>query len=87
MGVETIGTFGKYPSVTLRVPADVRAQAKLGLELSKKHGAEAHLARTKMGRARAKQLMAGKITLRDLVIMRSYFARHAGDIRGVKLNR
>ncbi len=87
MGVETIGTFGKYPSVTLRVPADVRAQAKLGLELSKKHGTKAHLARTKMGRARAKQLMAGKITLRDLVIMRSYFARHAGDIRGVKLNR
>lgn len=89
MGAEPIGSFGRYPDKTFPVPAAVKAQAKLGLELIKKHGKPDYLERTKVGRHRARQLMTGKpkVTLRDIVYIRSYLRRHAKDVAGVPLNK
>ena len=83
MGAEPIGSFGDYAHLTFRVPAAVRKAAVLGLKL----GSVAP--NTKVGRHRARQLSTGspKVTLRDIVYIRSYLKRHAVDIKGVRLDK
>lgn len=88
MGAEPIGSFGEYPKKTFSVPAAVRSAAKQGLSLGKKYGTPTYHERSKVGRHRARQLANGspRVTLRDIVYIRSYLRRHKQDIRGVKLN-
>ena len=79
MGAQPIGSHGKYQALTFAVPRDVAAAAREGLRLRN----AGHRGGTEVGAARAKQLATGspKVTLRDLVYMRAYFARHSVDWR------
>ncbi len=57
-------------------PAEVAAAAKRGLELREKF----HRGGTSVGVQRAKQLAEGRhVSLRDVVAMSAYFARHNVD--------
>lgn len=71
-----LGSDGKYPKIRYIIPAAVRKEAKRGLEMRALYGRGG----TDVGRDRAKQLVSAQsVTLRDVVFMRSYFRRHAGD--------
>lgn len=76
-GAMPLGSHGKYAKKTFAVPAAVKKAAKRGLQLREVYGRGG----TEVGLARARQLSTGspKVTLRDLVHMRSYFRRHAVD--------
>lgn len=65
-----IGSHGSYEKLYFDVPQQVKANAKRGIEESENASA--------IDLARAKQLSTGKprVTLRDIVNMRQYFARH-----------
>lgn len=84
MGAEPIGSHGHYEKMTFKVPAAVAHAARHGLALREKCGTAAYKERTKVGAKRARQLSSGRptVTLRDIVFMRSYFRRHAVDLRG-----
>ena len=79
MGAKPIGSFGKYEHKTHSVPTAVRRAVQEGLRLRDKY----RRGGTDVGVARARQLATGspKVTTRDLVYMRAYFARHAVDFR------
>lgn len=79
MGAKPIGSHGKYKPLTFAVPRAVAAAARRGLALR----AAGRRGGTDVGVARAKQLSTGspRVSLRDLVYMRSFFARHAVDWR------
>lgn len=79
MGAQPIGSHGRYKPVTFAVPRAVAAAARAGLALR----AKGHRGGTDVGAARAKQLATGspRVSLRDLVYMRAYFARHSVDWR------
>lgn len=72
-----MGSHGRYEERTFAVPAAVAAAARDGLRLRKKFGRGG----TDVGEDRAKQLSTGhpRVTLRDIVHIRSYFQRHAVD--------
>lgn len=77
MGAEPIGSHGSYEPILFETPHEVRLAAYDGLVLHNRY----RRGGTHVGIARAKQLWLGspKVTLRDLVYMRSYFRRHAVD--------
>lgn len=79
MGARPIGSVGKYPAKTFPVPRSVANAAREGLRLRRIY----RRGGTDVGVARARQLATGspRVTVRDLVHMRSYFARHAVDWR------
>lgn len=79
MGARPLGSFGKYPKKTFAVPRSVSASARKGLALRAKYKRGG----TDVGVARALQLAysSPSVTVRDIVHMRSYFARHAVDWR------
>lgn len=74
-GVRSIGGHGDYEPIWFLVPAAVRSAARRGLALREAWGRGG----TPVGIARARQLVLGEITLRDAVVMRAWFARHARD--------
>lgn len=76
-GARPIGSHGGYEELTFPVPAAVASAARDGLRLRKKYGRGG----TDVGEDRAKQLSSGhpRVTLRDIVHIRSYFQRHAVD--------
>jgi hypothetical protein len=83
-GARPIGSHGDYPRKTFPVPAEVRSAAALGLAYRSRMD-RAYQDRTEVGAERARQL-AGKgpaVTLRDVHVMRNWFARHEQDVRGV----
>lgn len=86
---EPLGTHGDWPKKTFKIPASVRKQASLGIELRDEFGTKAYKERTLVGLKRANQLASGKpvVTMRDLVVMRNWFERHAGDIKGKKFSK
>lgn len=76
MGARPIGSFGDYARITFPVPAAAARAAKEGLRLRAEYGRGG----TDVGIDRAKQLSTAKaVTLRDIVHIRSYFARHIVD--------
>ena len=79
MSALPLGSHGRYPQKTFAVPRAVAAAAREGLRLRAKY----RRGGTEVGVARAKQLSSGspRVTLRDLVYMRAYFARHVVDWR------
>ena len=79
MGAQPIGSHGRYRALTFAVPRAVAEAARAGLALR----AAGRKGGTDVGVARARQLATGspRVTLRDLVYMRAYFARHAIDWR------
>ncbi len=76
-GARPLGSHGKYEHKTFDVPKSVAIAARDGLALRKKYGRGG----TDVGESRALQLSKGspKVTLRDVVHIRSYFRRHAVD--------
>lgn len=77
MKADPIGSHGEYPPLVFQVPEDVAEEAREGLWYREQYG----FGGTEVGEARALQLSTSRppVTLRDIVVMRSYFARHAGD--------
>jgi hypothetical protein len=76
MGARPIGSFGDYEHITFAIPAAAARAAKDGLSLRAMYGRGG----TDVGIDRAKQLSTAKaVTLRDIVYIRSYFARHIVD--------
>lgn len=77
MGARPLGSVGKHAPIAFSVPAEVAAAARDGLRLRSEYGRGG----TDVGIDRAKQLSTpgAKVTLRDVVYIRSYFARHAVD--------
>lgn len=77
MGARPIGSHGHYPAKFFSVPKGVAAAAREGLELRKQFGRGG----TDVGMARARQLASGspRVTLRDIVYIRSYLRRHIVD--------
>ena len=76
MGARPLGSVGNYPPIAFEVPDLVADAAKEGLRLRKlyKRGG------TDVGRDRALQLSKmPTVTLRDIVYIRAYFARHVVD--------
>lgn len=82
MGARPIGSHGHYPAKHFAVPAAVAAAARDGLALRKRFGRGG----TDVGIARARQLASGspRVTLRDIVYIRSYLRRHVVDNLGEK---
>lgn len=82
MGARPIGSHGHYPAKHFPVPAAVAAAARDGLALRKHWGRGG----TDVGIARARQLASGspRVTLRDIVYIRSYLRRHVVDNLGEK---
>lgn len=82
MGARPIGSHGHYPAKHFAVPAAVAAAARDGLALRKRFGRGG----TDVGIARARQLASGspRVTLRDIVYIRSYLRRHIVDNLGEK---
>lgn len=82
MGARPIGSHGHYPAKHFPVPAAVAAAARDGLALRKRWGRGG----TEVGIARARQLASGspRVTLRDIVYIRSYLRRHVVDNLGEK---
>lgn len=77
MKADPIGSHGEYPRMVFPVPQEVMEEAREGLWYRDQYG----YGGTDVGISRAIQLSTGRppVTLRDIVVMRSYFARHAGD--------
>jgi hypothetical protein len=77
MGARPIGSHGHYPAKFFSVPKGVAVAAREGLELRKQFGRGG----TDVGIARARQLASGspRVTLRDIVYIRSYLRRHIVD--------
>ena len=76
MGARPIGSFGDYARITFAVPPAAAKAARDGLRLREKYGRGG----TDVGIDRAKQLATKRaVTLRDIVHIRSYFARHIVD--------
>jgi hypothetical protein len=82
MGARPIGSHGHYPTKHFAVPAAVAVAARDGLALRKRLGRGG----TDVGIARARQLASGspRVTLRDIVYIRSYLRRHIVDNLGEK---
>lgn len=76
-GAMPLGSHGKYDHEFFDVPRAVADAARDGLALRARYGRGG----TDVGAARAKQLSSGspRVTLRDIVYIRSYFRRHAVD--------
>ena len=69
--------------MSFKPPQSVRAAAKRGLELRRKHGRGG----TAVGVARARDLSSGRsISANTIKRMSSYFARHAVDAQGKNWN-
>lgn len=82
MSAEPLGSFDpRHPRVSFSPPAAVRAEAREGLELQHAHGTPQSYEVRRVGLLRAKQLATGhpRVTLRDMVYMRAFFARHEVD--------
>jgi hypothetical protein len=77
MKADPIGSHGEYPALIFEVPPEVADEAREGLWYREEYG----FGGTPVGESRAIQLSTGRppVTLRDIVVMNSYFARHAGD--------
>lgn len=77
MKADPIGSHGEYPRLVFAVPPEVAEEAREGIWYRDEYG----IGGTEVGMSRAIQLSTGRppVTLRDIVVMRSYFARHAGD--------
>lgn len=76
MQAEPIGSHGEYPPMLFEIPFEVRQEAAQGLELR----AAYNRGGTAVGIARANQLVNDAyVTLRDIVVINSYFSRHAVD--------
>lgn len=82
MGARPIGSHGHYPAKHFDVPRAVARAAREGLELRKQY----ERGGTDVGIARARQLSSGspRVTLRDIVYIRSYLRRHVVDNLGEK---
>lgn len=81
MGARPIGSHGRYPEKWFTVPSYVSERAKLGLYYRSKSN-RAYRDRTEVGAERAAQLSApgARVTLRDVAVMRAWFARHSQDV-------
>ena len=77
MGARPLGSVGKYAPIRFSVPDMVADAAREGLRLRKRYGRGG----TDVGIDRARQLSAkgATVTLRDVVYIRAYFARHIVD--------
>lgn len=77
MKAEPIGSHGEYPRLIFAVPQEVSEEAREGLWYRDEYG----FGGTEVGVSRAIQLSTGRppVTLRDIVVINAYFARHYGD--------
>ena len=76
MQAHPIGSHGEYPPMFFEIPEEVRREAGQGLALRQRYGRGG----TEVGEERAYQLVGDShVTLRDIVVMNSYFSRHIVD--------
>jgi hypothetical protein len=76
MGARPIGSVGNYAPIMFSVPKQAADAALDGLRLRERY----RRGGTDVGRDRAIQLSTKPmVTLRDVIYIRSYFARHAVD--------